>query len=166
MARAPYLLFRIDDRLLHGQVSLGWGTRLRPKFYLIADDETAHDPLARAMYEDASGDSARVVCAPLEAVASESPELPAPEKTMLLVRSVTAAARLLRAGVPGPVNLGGLHLRPGARARLDILYLTAEDEATLGALLSEGYELFVQDLPTNRARTLTPDLLLPTDEGV
>ena len=26
----PYRLFRVDDRLLHGQVALGWGRHLGP----------------------------------------------------------------------------------------------------------------------------------------
>ncbi|MEZ4655237.1 MAG: PTS sugar transporter subunit IIB [Candidatus Eisenbacteria bacterium] len=34
---ASYLWFRVDDRLLHGQVTLGWGRHLDPDVYLLAD---------------------------------------------------------------------------------------------------------------------------------
>lgn len=157
--RAPYLLFRIDDRLLHGQVSLGWGTRLAPRAYLIADDETAGDPLARSMYEAAHAGGARVVCATIDAVLEGDEGLPPPERTVLLVRSVDMAARLLRGGIPGPVNVGGLHLKPGARERLGFLFLTESDERILAALLAERFELYAQDLPTNRSRPVTLESL-------
>lgn len=158
-SRASYLLFRIDDRLLHGQVSLGWGTRLAPRAYLIADDETAGDPLARAMYEAAHVGGARVVCATIDAVLRAAEDLPGPERTVLLVRSVEMAARLLRGGIPGPVNVGGLHLKPGARERLGFLFLTEGDEQILSALVGEGFVLYAQDLPTNKSRPVTIESL-------
>ena len=34
-------LFRIDERLLHGQVIVGWGMRLHIDYYVIVDDEVA-----------------------------------------------------------------------------------------------------------------------------
>ena len=32
-------LIRIDDRLIHGQVIVGWGIKLNPNKYVIIDDE-------------------------------------------------------------------------------------------------------------------------------
>ena len=32
-----FLLVRLDDRLLHGQVVLGWGEHLTPRGYLIVE---------------------------------------------------------------------------------------------------------------------------------
>ena len=33
------VLARIDDRFIHGQVTVGWGLRLRPDLILLANDE-------------------------------------------------------------------------------------------------------------------------------
>ena len=32
-------LFRLDDRLIHGQVVIGWGIKLNPDQYVIIDDD-------------------------------------------------------------------------------------------------------------------------------
>lgn len=152
MARATYLLFRIDDRLLHGQVALGWGMRLHPAHYLIVDDETVGDPFACSLYTSAAPDGTDVSCVTVAEASAAGFRGPDPATTVLLVRGVETAARLLRAGIPGPVNLGGLHLRPGAVERAPALFLTPEDEATLHTLAEEGYLLSAQDLPTTRPR--------------
>ncbi|MBK8230573.1 MAG: PTS sugar transporter subunit IIB [Candidatus Eisenbacteria bacterium] len=152
MAGASYLLFRIDDRLLHGQVALGWGMRLHPAHYLIVDDETAGDPLACSLYAAAAPEGTDVACISVAEATAAGFHGPDPESTVLLVRGVEIAARLLRAGIPGPVNLGGLHLRPGAVERAPALFLTPEDETTLGRLVQEGFLLSAQDLPTTRPR--------------
>jgi PTS system mannose-specific IIB component/fructoselysine and glucoselysine-specific PTS system IIB component len=34
-------LFRIDDRLIHGQVVVGWGQPLDLRFIVLVDDEVA-----------------------------------------------------------------------------------------------------------------------------
>ena len=33
------VLFRVDERLLHGQVVIGWGNQLRPDRYLVVDEK-------------------------------------------------------------------------------------------------------------------------------
>jgi hypothetical protein len=35
------VLFRVDERLVHGQVTVGWGMRLRPALYVTVDDALA-----------------------------------------------------------------------------------------------------------------------------
>ena len=34
----PIVLFRVDERLIHGQVVVGWGGQIRPDRYLVVDD--------------------------------------------------------------------------------------------------------------------------------
>jgi PTS system mannose-specific IIB component/fructoselysine and glucoselysine-specific PTS system IIB component len=143
--RRGYLLFRVDDRLLHGQVALGWGGPLGARAYLVADDRLAADPDAGMLYELAAPPGSAVRIATLaDAVGGAGLD---PTQTILLVRGVTEAAFLLRAGVPGPLALGGLHAHAGARPLLPYLFLTAEEETLLGDLAREGYAIRAQDLP-------------------
>lgn len=143
--RRAFLLFRVDDRLLHGQVALGWGGPLGTLAYLLADDRLAADPDAEMLYAAAapSGCTVRVVRV-AEAADGAGQD---PARTILLVRGVAAAAALLRDGVPGPLNLGGLHGHAGARALLPYLYLTVAEERLLADLAREGYAMYAQDLP-------------------
>ncbi len=39
----PLVLARIDDRLIHGQVTVGWATHLKPDRILLANNEIAAD---------------------------------------------------------------------------------------------------------------------------
>lgn len=143
------LLVRVDDRLLHGQVALGWRQALDPRAFWIVDDEVAGDPFARSLYEAAlpEGTSLRVLreheLAPAWAELSAG--------TVLLVRSLAVLRRLCEDGFePAEVNLGGLHARPGAQRVLDYLFLTEEDRATIRWLLDRGIAVHAQDLPSSR----------------
>ena len=42
----PVVLCRVDERLIHGQVVIGWGHELRPDRYVVVDDEIADIPAA------------------------------------------------------------------------------------------------------------------------
>ena len=44
------VLFRIDERLIHGQVVIGWGTQLRPHSYIVVDDELADSDWEQDLY--------------------------------------------------------------------------------------------------------------------
>ena len=132
-----YLWFRIDDRLLHGQVALGWGRHLAPRAYLLVDDDLAADVTVTVVDQDAA---LRMI-----------PE----EHTIVLVRSVAAAARLVRGGVRGPVNLGGVHRHEGAEQYLPYLFLDRTERDLLRELMEEGVEFVVQDLPENSPRELS-----------
>lgn len=143
--RRAFLLFRVDDRLLHGQVALGWGGRLGTLHYLLADDRLAADPDAEMLYAAAAPPGCTVRVVPVaEAPGGAGLD---PGRTILLVRGVAEAAALLRDGVPGPLNLGGLHGHAGARPLLPYLFLTAAEERLLADLAREGHAIHAQDLP-------------------
>jgi mannose/fructose/N-acetylgalactosamine-specific phosphotransferase system component IIB len=150
--RVPYRLFRVDDRLLHGQVALGWRRKLGSCGFLLADEALAADTGASTLYSAAAPEGCAVSVVRPADLASGAAPTPPPEDTVLLVRDLSTAALLLRAGVPGPLDLGGLHARPGAREVLSYLFLTPGDEALLAELLHEGHVIYAQDLPGNPRR--------------
>ena len=151
-ARASYRLFRVDDRLLHGQVALAWGRQLSPRHFLLADDRLAVDAEAARIFALCAPEGCDVSIASIESLLRGNGDLPEPASSVLLVRGLAEAARLLRGGVPGPVNLGGIHAHPGARQVFPYLFLTPPEESLVAALLAEGHALFAQDLPQNTKR--------------
>ena len=46
----PIVLQRVDERLIHGQVVLAWGSQLRPDRYLVVDDELADSAWEQDLY--------------------------------------------------------------------------------------------------------------------
>ena len=43
-------LYRIDDRLIHGQVVVGWGQPLDLRFIVLVDDEVAASDWEQELY--------------------------------------------------------------------------------------------------------------------
>ena len=46
----PIVLFRVDDRLIHGQVVIGWGTPLGVDRIVLVDDQVSTSPWEQDLY--------------------------------------------------------------------------------------------------------------------
>lgn len=149
-----YRWVRVDDRLLHGQVALGWGRALDPEAFLIVDDGVASDPFVASLFEVALPEGTRLVVLDSERFLAGGDSGLSPERTILLIRSLSQLRSLCERGFrPREVNLGGIHHRAGARRFLDYLFLTDEECEALRWLLAQGVVLFAQDLPSSPRRS-------------
>jgi mannose/fructose/N-acetylgalactosamine-specific phosphotransferase system component IIB len=145
-----YRWVRVDDRLLHGQVALGWRHALDPAAFLIVDDATAGDPFASALFGGAVPEGLELAILDALQFLDPSFERPDPSGTVVLIRGLAELRRLCEGGfTPERVNLGGLHHRQGARRYMDYIYLTEQDVTDARWLLDRGISLFAQDLPSS-----------------
>ncbi len=152
------VLARIDQRLIHGQVTVGWMSGLGYDRILVADPEAAADDWEREMLESAAPPGTEVEVLDPAGAAGRLRE-GVPGRTVLLVRSPAFMLTLVREGAPVPeVNVGGLHFREGARRFLDFLYLTREDVEALRGLAGLGIRLIARDLPGNPGTDLNAAL--------
>lgn len=149
MTNETFLLVRVDDRLLHGQVVFGWGRELNPSAYLIVDDLVAADPWERDAFATAAPPGAPVTIIDLKQFISSWRTWPDGTETVVLLRSLAPLAVLVAAGFAptSPVNLGGLHASSNSRELLSFLHLTTEDESILTDLIRSGFPLEARDLP-------------------
>jgi PTS system mannose-specific IIB component/fructoselysine and glucoselysine-specific PTS system IIB component len=144
----------VDDRLVHGQVVIGWGRPLDVTRIVLVDDAVAASPWEQDLYRMAMPDGIELRFATGAEAAPKLAEWQVnPDRTMLLTGDVDTMAGLVRAApeVVRRVNLGGVHHRPGRRERLPYVYLADEELRVLEALESEGAEITAQDLPTTPA---------------
>jgi PTS system mannose-specific IIB component/fructoselysine and glucoselysine-specific PTS system IIB component len=154
----PILLYRIDDRLIHGQVVIGWGRPLGIEFIVLVDSEVSVSEWEQELYRMAVPRAVDVVFVDVEQARARLPEWQAdPRRGILLTGTVESMAAIRGNGGPTipKVNLGGVHHRPGRRQRLPYVYLTDEEYRTLVGLLEDGVEITAQDLPTARAVALS-----------
>jgi mannose/fructose/N-acetylgalactosamine-specific phosphotransferase system component IIB len=143
------VLARIDERLIHGQVSVGWASALDPDRILVADDEVAADAWERDVQRSAAPPGVETEVLGIPETARRLAE-GLPGRVFLLVRSPAFMLALIRAGAAlDEINVGGLHYREGARRFTDYLYFTPDDLAALGELAAAGVRLVAQDLPGN-----------------
>jgi mannose/fructose/N-acetylgalactosamine-specific phosphotransferase system component IIB len=146
------VLCRVDDRLIHGQVVVGWGQALRLERIVLADDEVARSDWEQDLYRMAVPAEFEVVFATVSAAASRLSEWGGDAlRTAVLVGSIDAAAQLYHAApaVAGRINLGGIHHRPGRTERLPYVYLTDDEQRQLERLAGEGAQITGQDVPSS-----------------
>lgn len=151
-----WVLHRIDDRLIHGQVVIAWGQRFHPQRIWVVDDASATDPWERELLATAAPGVEVRVLSVLEAAADYATEAVAPGGSFLLVRDLATASTLVDAGAPiHKFNVGGLHYAPGKTKINEYVYLDAGDRRAARGLLERGVALEVQDVPASRAQSLT-----------
>lgn len=149
----PIALYRIDDRLIHGQVVVGWGQPLELRFIVLVDDEVAGSEWEQELYRMAVPPEMTVhftTVAAADAVLAECARNPTPG--IVLVGDVGTMSRLVAAvpGRIGAVNVGGVHHAPGRTGRLRYVFLTPAEEQGLRDLAALGVEVTAQDVPSAR----------------
>ena len=140
---------RVDERLIRGQVVIGWGHQLRPDRYAVVDDDLAVSAWEQDLYRLGAGTS-QVVFATAEEARDQLAEWrDDPQRTILLTRDVTTMWRLGADGMLSEetVNLGGIHHGPGRRELLTYLHLTPVDVEQLVSLAAGGVKVSARDLP-------------------
>ena len=145
-------LVRVDDRLVHGQVVVGWGRVLHPKRIWVADDGVAENPweieLLRATAEGVEIEVCSVAGA-AEAMRDESGRA---GSAIFLFRTLPAAARAHRGGAEfSELQIGGLHFERGKERVLDYLYLDDADREAARRLTEGGVRVYAQDVPGGRS---------------
>jgi mannose/fructose/N-acetylgalactosamine-specific phosphotransferase system component IIB len=149
----PIVLFRVDERLIHGQVVVGWGERLHMDRVVVVDDELSGSAWEQELYclgVPPSVDAAFVDVD--EARRSYEHWKADSRRVVVLVRDLSTLSRLARSGVLDgePLNLGGMHHAPGRKRVLPYLFLSDDERAELRRLAELGLQVSARDLPASR----------------
>jgi len=144
------LLFRVDERLIHGQVVVGWGSQLRPQRYVVIDDVLARSDWEQELYRLGTPDDVEVEFVDREAARDQlSSWRESASRMVLLARDLDTVRYMAEGGAMKgePVNLGGLHSREEKVEALPYLFLDEADKEALRDLAEEGVVVTAQDLP-------------------
>jgi len=153
----PISLFRVDERLIHGQVVVGWGGQLRPSRYLVVDALVADSEWEQELYSLGVPNGVEAVFLSPSEARKFLPEWRASEaKSVLLTKNLEAMLDLARGRLMEgeEVNLGGLHSQADRREVLPYLFLDEKDKDLLRQLEEEGVLISAQDLPGSPKVTL------------
>jgi len=145
-------LYRIDDRLIHGQVVVGWGQPLNIRFLVLVDDLVASSDWEKDLYRMAVPPEMEIIFNYVATGIREHTRYAADPRPGLLITGDIASMHRLAKGVKaiGNVNLGGIHHRAGRNEKLRYVYLTPDEEAQLRDLEAAGVEVTAQDVPSSR----------------
>jgi PTS system mannose-specific IIB component/fructoselysine and glucoselysine-specific PTS system IIB component len=145
------VLCRIDDRLIHGQVVVGWGRALGINLIVLVDDQVAASSWEQELYRMAVTPEIDVRFVTVAQASTEMAGWQSNGKRGLLLTGDLETMAALHAASPEIVhriNLGGIHHRAGRRERLPFVYLTDQELRKLQELETDGAVITAQDLPT------------------
>lgn len=155
------LLYRVDDRLVHGQVVIGWGRPLSAERVILIDDAVAESSWEQDLYRMAAPDGLDVNFVTLAEAETSLPRWAGESIRTIVLTGDLATMTTLQHAHPTlvtAINLGGIHHQPGRTEKLRYLYIGPEEQASLSALQQSGANVTAQDLPTSPAVDLR-DLL-------
>ena len=145
-------LYRVDDRLIHGQVVVGWGQPLDIEFIVLVDDAVAASEWEQELYRmgvppemDVYFHSADDAVAALAGYRADR------RRGILVTGDIATMASLADRGAVKQVNIGGIHSRPGRVQRMRYVFLSPDEEQQLRALEARGVAVTAQDVPGARA---------------
>jgi mannose/fructose/N-acetylgalactosamine-specific phosphotransferase system component IIB len=146
----PVVLYRVDDRLVHGQVVIGWGRPGNVGFIALVDDAVAASDWERELYRLGVPPEMELYFASGADAARQLDAWRRDDRNgIVLTGDIPTMAALCEASPPvDQVNLGGIHHKVGRTQRLPYIYLTDEEYRTLESLAARGTDVTAQDLPT------------------
>ncbi|RJP76556.1 MAG: PTS mannose/fructose/sorbose transporter subunit IIB [Candidatus Zixiibacteriota bacterium] len=146
-----FFYLRVDDRLIHGQVVIGWGVGLDVNRLVLADDRLAASAAEREFYRQIIPETMGGTVVSLAEALELTGELRQPgRRAIVVVGRVEDAMRWVETGQhPDLLILGGLHSREGRERLTDYLYLTPQEIEQLREAAGRGVRVVCRDLPTS-----------------
>ena len=161
------VLHRIDDRLIHGQVVVGWGQPLDIGFIVLVDDEVAQSEWEQELYRMGTPPEMDVYFHSVDDAVQALPRYREDERPgILLTGDVASMLRLVQrtGGEVREVNVGGIHHRADRKQRLRYVFLAPAEEQLLREIAEAGAVVTAQDVPATHPVEL--EELLTSEAGV
>jgi len=146
------VLYRIDDRLIHGQVVVGWGQPLDIGFIVLVDDNVATCDWEQDLYRMGVPPEMEIVFATVDEAVRTHESMRADVRHGILVTPDIETMRRFVGRVSDvlEVNVGGIHHRSGRVQKMRYVFLAPPEESELRSLIESGVRVTAQDVPTAR----------------
>lgn len=143
--------FRIDNRLVHGQVIEGWLPYLDASHLVVANDALAANEIQQGIMRLAIPGRVRVLFVPVNQVKRVQGKLETERRTSLfLLASCQDAVRVVEQGGVIPLlNIGNLHYGPGKHQICAHVAISDDDAACLNFFRRRGTLLDFRCVPTD-----------------
>lgn len=148
-------LIRIDDRLIHGQVTTAWLRVFPADIIIIANEKISKDPMYKAIFSVAQIPGKDIVLlSPVDAakmIKDEKPET----KFLIITPTPVDVVHLMDAGLDvDKINIGGLQNRPGTTRLAKVVYAKDEEINAFRELKKREVAMEVQMVPTEKVSKL------------
>lgn len=146
------VLARVDDRLIHGEVVVGWMPATRTTRLIVVDDELCQDPFAKRILMAMVPSGIRCFVYTVEQAAVHLVKEPMPhERLMVLAKSPETFWRLIEKGVEiKEVNLGGTGIDENRKPFFKNISLSREEVLAVNRMLEHGVDVYYQLVPDQK----------------
>ena len=149
-------LFRIDSRLLHGQVATNWARVLKINRILVASDSVAQDAIRKTLIKQASPPGLKTHIVPIQKVIRINQDSRFDgEKVLLLVESPQDALCLILGGVVvSRINIGSLSFDNSKKMISDTVAVSRRDIQVFQLLHQHGIQLEIQQVSSDSKKDI------------
>lgn len=153
-------LFRIDDRLLHGQIMTVWVAELQVNHILIIDDVLSRDVFLQNVYRYSAPPGITIEISPVDKSESFISKYNSFSSVMVIVRSPEIAAKLFKRGFPlQSVNIGTLGSTPERERYYQNIFLSIQELGLLNDLQNNGIRIYFQRVPNEPQKSFESTLI-------
>ncbi len=157
----PLMLFRIDDRLIHGQVVVGWVNALKADSIIVINDAVARNELQKCLLKMAVPPEIDVAIYAVDdfKLTMESKEIKE-KRVIILTSDPQDCLRVLENGFKvEEINLGGMRHSENKKQYTNCVFLNDADIAVFHKLEEKGVRISIKMLPVDRPGNLFECLL-------
>ncbi|MFR6675074.1 MAG: PTS sugar transporter subunit IIB [Enterococcus avium] len=150
-------LFRIDHRLLHGQVAYSWTNALNANAILIASDKVVNDVIRKEALKLAKPSGAKLVIKSIDdAIDAINSGVTDKYNLLIVVENIDDASKLAKKahGVTS-LNLGGIKKGDRTEQISKAIHLLPEEKKSLINLMDDGLEIEIRQVPGDKKKVLS-----------
>jgi len=152
----PILLTRIDDRLIHGQVVVGWAQALKADHIIVVNDEVVVNDMQKFLFRMATPTEINLsIIGVKEAALKIKNREFDDDKAIILVKSPKDICEVIEeGGKVGEVNIGGMHFSESKIQLYDAIFVDADDVASFKRIKELNVNLEVRMVPTDSRKDI------------
>lgn len=144
-------VFRIDERLIHGQIVTAWIAYANANRIIVADDKAANDEFQKTLLQMATPKAIELQILGVDEAIRTIKEDTSGTKVLLLVRGPKEALQMVEAGLHiQEINVGNINMKKGKTKILGNLWIDDEDIRNLKKIHEAGVNLEVRTVPNER----------------
>lgn len=150
-------LVRVDHRLIHGQVALTWTNAINADCILVANDDILDDPVQKTTLKLAAPHNVKVVIKSIaDSIAAINEGKTDKYKLFIVTKTIADAHRLAKkVDRIKDINIGSVKEGPGSSALTHTVFVSDEERSELKVMVAEGFRVFSQQVPTDKAVDLS-----------
>lgn len=152
----PIVDYRIDDRLIHGQVCGFWVPHHSVNKILIVDDEIINNPIRMTALKVGCPTSCGLVIKGISDAASLLKKYNGNSRLLILVNSPAKYLGLSKEGISIPyITIGNMSKKDGSTQIRNTVFITENDKQAFIELANNGTKLYGQMVPEDPREDIT-----------